>query len=66
MANIKLVDIEVRLVHETDKAYLVRGEDRKIEVWLPKSRCELGPLNRTTGNREVTLEESLAIDKRLV
>lgn len=33
--------VEVELVHETDRAYLVRSCDTGMEAWVPKSRCEL-------------------------
>jgi hypothetical protein len=56
----KLVDLEYdEIKHETEKAYLfvIDGKD----VWLPKSVVQI---NET--DKEVTLPESLAIDKELV
>lgn len=59
-----LVDIEVTVHHETEKAVLVSDDgDRKRAVWLPKSAIEIaGDGLRVT----VTLPERLAIDKGLV
>ena len=52
-----LVDVEVKLVHQTDFAYLVDNGD--VKVWIPKLACELY-------DGVITLEEKLAIDKGLV
>lgn len=36
-----LVDIEVTLIHATEKAYLVRSPDTSVKgVWVPKSLAE--------------------------
>jgi hypothetical protein len=56
----KLVDLEYdEIKHETEKAYLfvIDGKD----VWLPKSVVQV---NET--DKEVTMPESMAIDKELV
>jgi hypothetical protein len=36
----EIVDVQVELLHETDKAYLVTI-DGKTKVWVAKSVCEL-------------------------
>lgn len=59
-----LVDLEVRLHHETEKALLVSTSgDRDDAVWVPKSAVEFeGGLTRGT----LTLPEALAIEKGLM
>lgn len=63
-----LVDLEVALHHQTDKAYLVSTTgDRKDAVWLPKSACELEDQgSRNPGIYTLTLPQSLATEKGLV
>jgi len=42
-----LFDIAVELVHQTDKAWLVNDgtlcadDNKPVNVWVPKSQCEL-------------------------
>ena len=38
MRQKELVDIELELIHETEKAY--HATNGKERVWLPKSQCE--------------------------
>lgn len=68
MTRSNLVDLEVYLHHETERAVLVStAGNEKNAVWLPKSRVEVEP--HPTGNakfRTLTLPEPLAIEKRLV
>ena len=54
-----LVDLDVRLIHETDKAWLV--SDGQNEVWIPKSMCEFDQASGT-----LTLREPLALEKGLI
>ena len=61
--NSDLIDIEVDLKHETDKAYLVSDGDR--EVWVPKSQCEF-EMSDTPPYGTLTLPEWLAEDKELI
>lgn len=35
-----LVDVDVKLIHETDDAYLVCYDEDKPNVWVPKSQSE--------------------------
>jgi hypothetical protein len=59
-----LVDLDGVLVHETPKAYLVRFDDDKEPVWLPKSAIELAM--RARGRAcIVTLPQRLAEEKGL-
>ena len=56
----RLVDLDARLVHETEKAWLLdtgKGEP----TWLPKSACEF---DQTDG--VLTLPQALAEEKGLV
>jgi hypothetical protein len=58
-----LVDIEVRIIHLTERAILVTVDDEK-EVWLPLSQIEVtkGKQNRAI----VTMPEAYALDKELI
>jgi len=59
-----LVDIEVRIIHLTERAILVTADDEK-EVWLPLSQIEV--TNKSTQNRAiVTMPEAYALDKELI
>jgi hypothetical protein len=40
MPKSDIFDVAVKLIHETEKAYLVTA-DEKEKVWFPKSMCEL-------------------------
>lgn len=55
-----LIDLEARLVHETDRARLLDFGDDK-PVWLPKSTHEWDEDSGT-----VTLPEPMAVEKGLV
>jgi hypothetical protein len=65
-----LIDIEVILHHETDRAVLVSDDGiRENAVWLPKSACEIEQNPRGSDRQAtwtVTLLENLAIAKGLV
>lgn len=58
MTRSNLIDLEARLVHETEKAWLLETVDAP-PVWIPKSAAEF---DGTT----LTLPEPLAISKGLV
>ena len=58
-----LVDIQVEVIHTTDRAVLVDDGDRR--VWLPLAQVELGPIGPRRG-ATVTMPEWLAIEKELV
>jgi hypothetical protein len=58
-----LIDIDVEIVRETEKAVLVQSFLRD-EVWLPKSLIEIE--RRRDGLATITLSERLAIEKGLV
>jgi hypothetical protein len=63
-----LVDVlDVRLVHETDKALLVETETAG-KVWVPKSRCEFESAYLCNHEKygTLTLPKSLAEEKGLV
>ena len=59
-----LVDIEVELIHATEKAWLITADGDK-KIWIPKSRAEL---ERILGKRTytLTLAENFAIEKELL
>lgn len=59
----KLVDLELELVHETEKAVLLSDGDN--EQWVPKSLCEI---EEKQGSNVViaTMKENLAIEKGFV
>lgn len=54
-----LVSIECRLLHQTELAYLVWYDGRK--VWVPKSVSEYDAAEGV-----LTLPEDVAVDKELV
>lgn len=60
-----VVDLEVTLHHETEKAYKVStsGEDEDA-VWVPKAAAEME--FKGGSFYEMTLPEQMAIDKGLV
>jgi len=53
-----LIEIEARLVHETEKAWLLDTGEKK-PVWVPKSGAEF---DGTT----LTIPEPLALEKGLI
>ena len=64
-ARSNLVDLELYLHHETEKAVLVSDAgDREKAVWLPKSVIEIWERSRSVIS--VTVPEQLAIEKGLV
>lgn len=53
-----LIDIDARLVHETEKAWLLDfGEEKP--VWVPKSAAEFD-------GKTLTIPEPLALEKGLI
>jgi hypothetical protein len=65
------VEVEVRLVRQTDAAYLVDDECGH-RVWVPRSRCEFDPRPSVANQAPpqplgtLTLPEGLATEKGLV
>ena len=53
-----LIDIEARLVHETEKAWLLDAGEKKL-VWVPKSSAEFD-------GETLTIPEPLALEKGLI
>lgn len=53
-----LIDLDARLVHETEKAWLIDTGDKK-SVWIAKSMAEFD-------GKTLTLRQSLAEEKGLV
>lgn len=60
-----LVDVVVILVHQTEKAILVKDAEDSDPVWLPKSRIEVEPTKKAN-YVTVTMPEELAYEKGLV
>jgi hypothetical protein len=61
----ELVDLEMRLHHETDKAVLVSDDgDRDHAIWVPLSQCEIE--HKKNGYVVVTMPSWLAKDKGLI
>ena len=61
-----LVDVDVEVMHETDKAYLVwdgrsDSDGEKIKTWLPKSQVEYD-----VETESMAMPEWLAIEKGFV
>lgn len=66
--GVRLVDLDVFVHHETEKAVLITTCGlRSRGVWVPRSRIELtkAPGKNATAY-EATMMEDLAIEKRLV
>lgn len=62
-----LVDIDITLHHETEKAYLVSSDVSTPEkIWVPKSLCELDGGDPPRKRGTLTLSQSLAEEKGLV
>jgi hypothetical protein len=63
--NSDIIDIEMELHHETDKAVLVSldGNSKKA-IWLPKSAIEIEKKKGSV--HTVSLPEKLAYDKGLI
>ena len=67
MSRDKLVDVPVRVLRQTEKAWLVESS-RGDEVWVPKSVCELDadtPRSDLPCDGTITLPERWAIEKEL-
>ncbi|ACL58719.1 hypothetical protein [Methylobacterium nodulans] len=61
-----LVDLTVRLHHETARAVLVSTDgNREKAVWIPKSACEI-ELDAGKATHTLTLPERVAVEKGLV
>ncbi len=64
MSRSNLVDVEVEIHLETERAWLVSDDgDRDSAVWIPKSQAELVTERRT---HMLTLPEWLATEKGLI
>ncbi len=60
-----LIDLEVYVHFETEKAYLVSDDgERDNAIWFPKSQCELEYVKKPYAT--LTCEEWLAQEKELI
>ena len=60
-----LIDIDVEVVHRTEKAVLVHTGNKELAVWVPLSQCEIEP-SGFGGIETITLPEPLALEKGLI
>ena len=60
-----LIDIDVEVVHRTEKAVLVHTGNKDESVWIPLSQCEIEP-SGFGGIETLTLPEPLALEKGLI
>lgn len=60
-----IIEIDVQVLHETEKAVLVTDSVPEKGVWLPRSKIEIEPTG-IGGIHTVTLPEWLALDKGLI
>jgi len=60
-----ITDIDVEVVHRTEKAVLVHTGNKDDAVWLPLSMIEIEP-SGFAGIETVTLPERLALEKGLI
>ncbi len=65
MMKSNLVDLDVQVLHETEKAAMITLDIPENGVWLPKSQIELNETG-VAGIMTVTLPEWLAQDKGLI
>lgn len=62
-----LVDVDVQLHHETEKALLVSTDGDKAKAkWVPKSQCEISEPKKGSVVRQLTCPQWLAKDKELI
>lgn len=61
-----IIDIDVEVVHRTDKAVLVHTGDKERAAWLPFSQIEIEPNGAFDGIETVSLPEWLALEKGLI
>lgn len=61
----QVVDIEVKLLHETGKAHMVTHDDGVTKTWLPRSQTEISPSEKK-GIYIATIPEWLALEKGLI
>lgn len=59
-----IVDLTVKLIRETDSAYLVTDDDRNRE-WIPKSQVEFFE-EKKDGVYDLSIPEWLANEKGLI
>lgn len=66
MMKSDVIDLDVHLIAETEKAVLVNLDETNEDdaVWLPKSQIEINKKQKTTIN--ITLPEWLALNKGLI
>ncbi|UXU73777.1 MULTISPECIES: hypothetical protein [unclassified Paracoccus (in: a-proteobacteria)] len=60
-----VIDLDVQVLHETDKAVMVTPDVPDNGVWLPKSQIELSETG-IAGIMTVTLPEWLALERGLI
>ena len=61
-----LIDIDVEVVHRTEKAVLVHTGNKERSVWIPLSQCEIESNGAFDGIETITLPEQLALEKGLI
>ena len=61
-----LIDIDVEVVHRTEKAVLVHTGIKEQAVWLPLSQVEIEPNGAFDGIETLTLPDRLALEKGLI
>lgn len=61
-----IIDIDVELLHRTEKAVLVHTGNKEQAAWVPLSQCEITPNGAFDGIETITLPEWLALEKGLI
>ncbi len=62
-----LIDLDVIVRRETDKAYGIASPDKADEIiWLPKSQCEIDGDDDPSRRATLTCPEWLAKEKGLI
>lgn len=62
----KIIDLQVEIEAETEKAVLVHTGDKDEAAWLPKSAIEIFRNDPIPGVSTISLPQKLAIEKGLV
>lgn len=62
-----IVDVEVLVLNETEKAILVTVTGSKRDgAWIPRSQIEIGEIEPVSNLAMIQIPEWLALDRRLI
>lgn len=64
MGEVLVVDVDVKIIRETERAFLV--DDSKVETWIPKSQIEDVDTFEVGEETTITIPEWLAEENGLI